>query len=328
MATDDLSALKPVYIIYGSQDILLDQAVARLKGLVAATGDLDFNFETFHAGSATADDVVAAANTLPFLSERRLVVLHGIDKMDATSLAVLCSYAEDPSLSTVLVMTCVKVDRRTKLFKAVQKAGVVHEYKAERREYPGFIVEMFRKRGCEVTRDGAVVLLERVGEDLRRLSAEVEKIAAFVGPDRRLGREEIESVVAQTASVSVFVMTDAIGLRELETALRAADALQAEGESPVRLATMATWHLRNLIKVRALSDRGLDKFAITREAGLRGEWQTRNLLQQAGRFDSAELVAALRSAADMEAEMKTSPVEPGLVLERWIAAVCRATPGR
>jgi len=328
MATDDLSALKPVYIIYGEQDILLDQAVDRLKRLISATGDLDFNFETFEGGASLVDDVIAAANTLPFLSEKRLVVLNGLDGVDAAAQSMLAVYAQDPSPSTVLVMTCKKVDRRTKLFKAVHKTGVVAEYKAERSEYPGLIVEMFRKRGCEVTRDGAATLMDRVGMDLRRLSVEADKISAFVGPERRLGRDEIEAVVAKTAPVSIFTFTDAIGLRELETALRAASALQDDGESAVRLATMSTWHLRNLVKVKALAERGLDRSALTRQAGLRGEWQTRNLLRQAERFETAELIAGLRGAAQMEAEMKTSPVEPGLVLERWIATVCRATPWR
>jgi DNA polymerase III delta subunit len=168
--------------------------------------------------------------------------------------------------------------------------------------------------------------MDRVGMDLRRLSAEVAKISAFVGPDRKLGRDEIEAVVAQTAPVSIFSFTDAVGLRELETALRSASALRDEGESPVRLATMGTWHMRNIIKVKALAERGLDRGALTRAAGLRGEWQARNLMRQADRFTASELVAGLRGAAEMEAEMKTSPVEPGLVLERWIAAVCRATP--
>jgi len=97
MATDDLSAFKPVYIIYGEQDILLDQAVDRLKGLLSAGGDVDFNFETFQGGSASVDDVIAAANTLPFLSEKRLVVLHGLERVDAASLTALADYAEDPS---------------------------------------------------------------------------------------------------------------------------------------------------------------------------------------------------------------------------------------
>jgi len=179
-----------------------------------------------------------------------------------------------------------------------------------------------------VSRDGAVTLIERVGMNLRSLSAEVDKISAFVGPDRTLGRDEIEAVVAKTAPVDIFAFTDAIGLRDLEAALRAGTALMDEGESPMRLATMGTWHLRNLIKVKALSERGLERGDVIRQASLRGDWQLRKLQQQAERFDTAELLSALRGAGDMEAEMKTSPVEPGLVLERWVVAVCRATPWR
>ena len=76
-----LSEYKPIYLIVGEQDLLLEQAVEALKASVGEVADLDFNLETFEGESASADDIVAACNTLPFVSERRLVIVRGVEKM-------------------------------------------------------------------------------------------------------------------------------------------------------------------------------------------------------------------------------------------------------
>ena len=79
--------------------------------------------------------------------------------------------------------------------------------------------------------------------------------------------------------------------------------------------------------MKALSDRGMSPNAAAGQAGM-NPFAARKALEHSRHFTDAELLAALRSAANTEAEMKTSPVEEGLVLERWIATVCRATPSR
>ena len=76
-----LSEYKPVYLIYGDQDLLLERALEQLKRSVGELADLDFNSETFDGENANADEIVAACNTLPFASERRLVVVRNVDKM-------------------------------------------------------------------------------------------------------------------------------------------------------------------------------------------------------------------------------------------------------
>ena len=118
-----LADLKLVYLIYGSEDLRLAQALARLKKRVAEVADLDFNFDTFDGESAKADDIVAACNTLPFLSERRLVVVKNVDKMNADGTNTLATYVADPSPTTILVMVAVKLAKNTRLYKAVDKIG-------------------------------------------------------------------------------------------------------------------------------------------------------------------------------------------------------------
>jgi DNA polymerase-3 subunit delta len=326
MASQDLTDLSLVHLIWGSERLLLDRAVDRLKARLAAVADLDFNLDVFDGEDSAADDIVAAANTLPFMSERRLVIVRHVERMSPSGQSIVAEYAEDPSPLTVLVLVASKVDKRTRLYKAVDKSGRVSEYKApDRKEYPAHVIDLFAGRGVAVSWDAAAALVDTVGTDLAHLSSEVDKIVAYVGQDGVLGAEQVADVVARTAPVSPFALMDAIGARELEVSLRTGRILRDQGESPHRLLGMGVRHVRNLIAASSRAQRGENQATIGSALKLR-DWQVRNILRQARHFETAELVGALGAASEAEAEMKTSPVDPGLVLERWIAAVCRATP--
>lgn len=321
MATS-LTDLKPVYLIYGSEDLRLAQAVARLKQQLGAAADLDFNYDTFEGESASADDVVAACNTLPFLSERRLVIVRGADKMGSDGWNTLAAYAADPSPTTVLVLVATKLAKNTRLYKTVDKLGGVAEYAAPRKsEYPREVQRMFEDRGKPVCLDAAELLVSAVGYDLRRLSTEVDKAVAFVGTRGEVERGDIEQVASTTAENSIFEFTDALSDRDCRAALALLDHLLSDGESVFALHAMSLRVVRDLIVARALLDKGGGSLGEIARAVGRPDWQVRNLPRQARGFTTPELVDALRSAAESEAHMKTSR-EPRLVFERWIVKVC------
>jgi len=319
-----LSDLKPVYLIHGPEDLLLEQAVERLKKRLAEVADLDYNLSMFDGDTADADAIVAAANTLPFMSERRLVIVRRADRMSTDALNALAAYAADPNTDTVLVLVAAKLAKNLRIYKAIDALGGVWEFKPpSKKDYPRTVIEMFAERGKRVGLDAAEVLVRAVGHDLRRLSIEIDKVVAFTGDEGTLSRTEIEQVMSTTAPTSVFDFTDALGGRDTRTALRRLAALLDEGESIYGIHALSVRHIRNLLSVSALSSRGERGAAlgeIMREVGVR-DWQARTLLRQADRFTPTELVDALRGAAQAEAEMKTSR-ESRLAFERWIIAVC------
>jgi DNA polymerase-3 subunit delta len=320
----DLGDLKTLYLIHGTEEFELKRAEARLRDRLAAVADLDFNLDVFDGDSATGDAIVAAANTLPFMSERRLVIVRGVDRMPAARTEALASYAADPSPSTVLVLSATKVDKRSRLYKAVDANGQVAEYKAPKRsEYAGRVAEMFSEHGCGLESGAAQAMVDAVGLDLRRLAGEVEKVVAYKGAGSRLSRQDVEEVVAKTAPVSVFSLNDALGRRDATGALEAVAALTADGESIIRLHALAVSHVRTLLSVSSLMARG-ERSAGVAAALKRPDWQVRNLMDAARRYEPVELEHALRAAARSEAQMKTSPVDTRLVFERWLVAMCAA----
>jgi len=323
MAVGALHDLKPVYLIYGSEELLLERAARRLRDRLAAVADLDFNMETFDGGAASADEIVNAANTMPFMSDRRLVIVKDVDKMDATSTERMTEYAKDPAPYTCLVLVATKVAKNTRLYKAVAASGVAFEYAAPKRnEYAGEVVRLLRERGRRISPAAAQMLVDIVGRDLRRLDSEADKLIAFADGADSISESDVRMVAANSGETSVFELTDAVGDRDTTRSIRLLGRLLAS-ETPLMVHAMLARHVRAMIGARALSDRGMSHEAMAPEIGM-PPWQVRNVARQAQRFSGIELARALRGLAAAEEEMKTSPTDAGLVIERWIISTAGA----
>lgn len=315
--------LKPVYLIISDQPMLIDQAVRLLRERVSETANLDFDIGNFDGENANSDDIIAAANTLPFMGEHRLVLLRNVDKMSKDDIDALTEYAADPSPTTVLGMTAQKMAKNTRLYKAVDKLGGVLERTLPKgKELVSVVRGLFGDRGRTLDYEGAELLLQHVGKDLQRMTVERDKLIAYAGERTALTRADVEEVVAATAETSVFEFIDALGDRDCVRALTLLDGLLREGGSTVlSVHYMALRQIRDLITASSLRERGQSSVDdLARTLG-RPDWQVKRLPRQAGNFLAGELVELLGAAAQAEQEMKTSR-EDRLALERWVVKVC------
>ncbi len=257
------------------------------------------------------------------MSDRRLVIVRDVDKMDAASLERLAGYARDPAPYTCLVLVATKMARNSKLYKAVAATGVTFEYTAPKRnEYAGEVVRLLRDRGKRIGTPAAQKLVDLVGRDLRRLDSEAGKLAAFVDAADQVTEADVAAVASASGDPSVFELTDAVGDRDTKRALRLLRRLLAS-ETPYGIHAMLARHMRALVSARALSARGMSPDAMAPEIGM-PPWQVRTVVRQAQRYEPSELADALRGLAAAEEEMKTSPTDVGLVIERWIVATAGA----
>lgn len=323
MAETRISALKPVYLIHGKEELLLERALRRLRDMMLdAGGGQELDFDTFDGSSASGDDIVAAANTLPFLSERRMVIVRDVERMPTEQHPPLVAYAENPAPFSVLVLVASSLPKNTRLYRTLDRAGVVSEYAAPKpSELPGWVISLFNSMDRQLPRTAAEVLVRAVGKDLRRLQSEADKIVAYAGERRELTREDVEAVVAETAAPSIFEFLDAMGSRDCATALKLLAGLMAAGESINGVHAMVVRHIRSLMSASALRERGTPEKELASELRM-APWQIRNVARQAAGFSDEELIAALKAAAGVEARMKTSQGDPRLVFERWLIATC------
>jgi DNA polymerase-3 subunit delta len=319
--TKQNKGLKSVYLIHGDKK-MIEEALARLKKRVSAQFDLEFNYDQFLGANVIASEIIYAANTLPFMSEKRLVVVKDADKLPAAEVAQLISYLEKPSETTCLVLVANSVNKASKLYKAAEKAGEVAEYKLK--ESPNtWIKKEFKKNGILVSDSVARYLVHVVGTDLQRLSVEIEKISLFVNTDRIIDPNEIEAVVVKSTETSIFDLTDTIGERNPKKAISIMNSLLQQKEVPLSILALISRHFRLLLRTKVWVEQGRDnKYIIDHLSGEEGKklppFVISKYREQSYNFSVSELKAMFEKMLKADIALKTSNTTPEAALESCI----------
>lgn len=310
--------LKPIYLIHGDRK-MIDDALKRLKKRISAQFDLDFNFDQFSGSNADAKDIVQAANTLPFMSEKRLVIVKEADKLAAEDTSQIAKYAENPSETTCLVLVAESVNKASRLYKAIEKNGEVAEYKLK--ESPlAWIKIQFAEKDKLVSDSLARYLLHMVGPDLLRLSVEIEKISLYHTGDRIIGPIEIEPVVTKSFENSVFDLAGSIGERDTAKAIEILRFLLQQKESPLAILNLIARHFRLILRSKIWVEQGYDnKYLIEHLTGEEGKklpyFVVAKYREQSYNFSLDELKKIFSRLLGADIALKSSSQSPEAVLE-------------
>lgn len=258
--------LQPVYVLHSDQPILLDRAIAAIRDAAVPPATRGFNYDVVE-GKPSGSRIVALAQTLPMMAERRMVLVRDLSAMPADEAEPLIEYFAKPSPSTVVVALASKLDKRLKVFAAASKKGYLHVLEAPRQLAPWVRAEA-QAKGVKL--DGGAVsrLVETVGADLSRLALAVEQLGLFVGnpgskdpggSGRAVTSDDVDELIADTRERSVFELTDAIGSGDRARALAAVASLCDQRESAVGVVVMLARHVRQLSLVHALREEGVPR---------------------------------------------------------------------
>lgn len=322
--------LPPVLVIGGDQDLLRELAVKGIVHSIVGEDESPFAMDKFDGESCDGTTIVGAANLMPMLGGRRVVVVKRAQKLLEKS-EELQGYVADPAPTTVLVLELSKSpDRRRKTWKAIEKAATVVSCDAPRpAELSDWVVEQAKIRDLSLGRDGVRYLVSEFGGDLRRLTNELEKLSLYSAGER-IDPETIATVLGRGKAQSIFKFIDAVGSGDSAKALRQLGRLLEEGEPPLR--------------VLALLDRLVGQLRIAREAtvgagGSRGRGgggmakllgvppSTADALAEAARrMDESKLAAAVGGVSACDRLLKSSSVAPRIALESLTMTLCAGGP--
>jgi len=317
-------ALKgPVCPIISLEPVLLTEAVKMLRQQVL-TAAADFNRDEFRAGEGGMIRVIEAARTLPMMAPRRWVHLRDVHRLKAADAEPLLGYLEEPADTTFFCISGQKVDKRTKLGKRLAKLSTFVDLKAPKpHELPLYIVDRAKGRNIEVSRSAADLVADCIGLDIGAIDQAIEQLDIYCGGSKPIEMSNVEALVVPVRVRRIFDLTDALGQRDLAAAtLLVRNAIDG-GEAALRILAMVARQFRILLRIKAAVGSDADK---ARAAGV-APFLVRSLVQQAERYSELELCAALAAAAVADLQLKSSRLNPGVVLDRLlIDIISTATP--
>jgi DNA polymerase-3 subunit delta len=314
--------LEPVYLLVGTERLLVERAVNALRNAIDSKGVPGFNVEVFDGKGLDAARVISAARTLPMMAETRLVLLRHVDAMTPTEQTHLAAYLDDPSDSTCLVLTGTKLDGRAKLAKLAKKKGYLVETKPLRgRELREFVGAEAASRQHKIMPQAVEALVDAVGDDLAAIDDALERLSLFVGAGQRIDAEAVRMCVTRIRVESVWSLVDAIGLKDRRKGITAAQSLLDDREPPLRLLAMVARQLRMVARMREALSEGLRPQDAAKRAGA-PPFKAADLTESARRFTADSLGDAFALIAQTDKALKSSKRPPDVILQDAVLELC------
>lgn len=323
----------PVYLVRGSDEVLLRDAARDL--IHALVGDLDpaftvdeigrDRFQPSDAAEARIAPLVEAAQTPPFLTDRRVVVGRDLDVFTRVEqIAPLVAYLDDPLPTTSLVLVFGPGRLPKPLAEAVARCGGEQLDTGPGRKVAAWVDDQLAAAGLHVDRDGTARLVEWLGDDPQKLVGVIGTLVGSFGVGARLGAADLEPFLGESGGVPPWELTDALDRGDITTALDNLHRMvSGGGRHPLQVMATLHGHYARMLQLDGAPVRGEKDAA--QLLGLRGStFPARKALQQARGLGHDRVVEAVSLLAGADLDLRGGKAWPeGLVLEVLVARLAR-----
>lgn len=307
---------RQVYLLLGEEAYLRNQYRDKLKKALLGDGDA-MNFHYFEGKDVSPGEVIDLAETMPFLAERRVLVLENTG-LFAHGGEMLADYLKEPAPTAYFVFVEESADKRSKLYKAVTAKGRAVEFKTQDEAVlQRWILGILKKEGMNITGRDLAFFLEKTGLDMENIRGELEKLLCYCMGRDVVTAKDIEEICTKQISNQIFDMINAIAEKKQRKAMDLYYDLLTLKEPPMRILYLITRQFNMLLQVKELKNRGCDASTIGEKVGLAG-FIARKYVAQAARFRTADLRRAVEDCVEAEEAVKTGKMNDVMSVELLI----------
>jgi DNA polymerase-3 subunit delta len=233
----------------------------------------------------------------------------GFEKELAEFIAVM------PSETVLVVLLDELLDAKNVLYKAAEQYGKMIQSTLPRgAAVESWITKRAKAIGVSITPEAVSMLANFIGNQLRLLSNELNKLATYVGKGATITADDVRLLSAQVQEARIFDFTDALTGRNRKQALDILHDLLADGEPPLKLISLITSQVRSLLLVKELSQKGMRGPQIATTIGI-APFVAEKSLRQVAKFNSSQLENTYRQLLATDAALKRSRMAPEMALD-------------
>lgn len=209
--------IKPIYFLMGEEPYYIDKIAEYIEGNVLTEEEKGFNQMVLYGRDVAVEDIVSNAKRFPMMAERQVVIVKEAQELSRT-IENLTPYVENPQPTTVLVI-CYKyktLDKRKKLYKQVEKNGLLFESKKLYENQVGdWIRRVLSGKEYQIEPKAALMLVEFLGTDLSKISNELDKLMLILPKSSTITAKDIEENIGISKDFNNFELRKAVGERQI-----------------------------------------------------------------------------------------------------------------
>ncbi len=328
-------------ILYGEDDFSRQQALDGIKSTIGDETALATNTTVLDAPQATVDQLQAVTGAVPFLAEKRLVIINGLlerfepgarsgrrkkgagasNRQNEYQPLADCLVAVPES--TVVVLVDGKISQKNPLLVALSaKAQVKFFPLLVREKLVQWVESRVAGRGGSISSQAITLLTNYVGSNLWLMASEIDKLVLFTG-GRQIEADDVKRVVSYVQEARVFDLVDAILEFRGGVAEKLAEQLMQKGASPAYLLVMLTRQARLIVRVKELKSQRRPEAEIMGRLEMTSPFVLRRTLEQASRYSLARLKEVYHHLLQTDLAIKTGRYNAELALNILIAELCQ-----
>jgi DNA polymerase III subunit delta len=211
----------PVYLLHGEEPYFIDAITELIEESVLTDTEKEFNQTVVYGRDTDPGSIIDMARRFPMMANYQVVVVR--EAQDIEKIENLQPYVEKPQPSTILVIAHKyrKIDQRKSFAKSVDKAGVLFESaRIYENKVPGWINEQIVGMGYSIRPEACQLLAEYLGNDLGRISSELEKLLINLPAGNAIDAAIIERNIGINKDYNIFELQNALGARDVAKANR------------------------------------------------------------------------------------------------------------
>ena len=214
-------SIKPIYFLHGEEPFHIEQIADKIQSLAIPVHEKGFNEFVLFGKELTVGGLLNYARRFPMMAERQLVIVKEANQIQGIELKenqkMLEDYALNPLVSTILVLCFGNAqDERKTWVKAFGKKGVLQNFKKMYdNQLPEFVASYSHGRGVKISMKAIQLLVEHIGNDLKRLTSELEKVVLNIKLGESIDADVIQKYVGISKEYNVFELQKALIQRDI-----------------------------------------------------------------------------------------------------------------
>ena len=307
----------------GEEPYYIDQISNYIIDNVLTDVEKEFNLTVIYGTDVDVATIINAAKRYPMMSERQVIVVK--EAQAVRGMEDLSYYLQNPLNSTILVL-CHKhgvLDRRKKLVAEIEKVGVLYESKKlKETQLPAFISAYLKRKGVDIEQKAIAMMIEFVGNDLGRLTGELDKLFITLPKNStRITPEQIEQNIGISKDYNNYELRSALVEKDIIKANKIVKYFEENPKTnPIQMTLSLLFAFySNLMLAYYAPDRS--EQSVASFLGLKSPWQAREYIAAMQRYSGLKTMQIIGEIRYTDAKSKgvgNSSTESGELLRELI----------
>jgi DNA polymerase III subunit delta len=306
------------YLISGEETYLIEQKVNDIIKENNEASVLKWDLTDYQIVNVLNDASMPA-----LLSEKKIVIGYDAfflssDKKADTNHNVdeLLKYLNNPNPDTILILVVLgKLDERKKIVKELKNIVKSFEFnKLKENELYNITLDMFIKNNYKISKDVVEFLLQRTGNNIRRISEEANKLMLYRLDEKEISKDDVYSLVTKIIEDNIFDLVDAVVSKDKSKIFEIYRELINQKEEPIKIIVILANQFRLIYQVKVLINHGYTEKDIAAKLDIH-PFRVKLAYQKGNKYKEEILLKYLNELADLDINIKTGIIDKNIGLE-------------